>query len=589
MFTNCLDGARRGSLPDLTTLAIHWPSFPVLRSMGLFNVFFHHLDEGKVPSPRSPASESLIESAYLSLAAISRLCDFQSQIEDVDSALKAWPGIFKWSKFFFVTRMLHPTGEEMRYPCMQIITGAWCGLVRTERLRTAMTDTPGSIELATKIWLFEGSLQAIGDTNPLAATGGLCNIIQFDCQRGVDRVLDAAGGDVHKVAQHALSRLRKVLEGTQPDISDLKIAVHAVQCLGPPMKIALRDAFLDGNSIWWMTKALASISSTISRNPDRTTVGAMRTCLSYLGENLNAKEGYAFVIQSINAGLLPALANCSPAMGTETSENLEVAILRDTLHRYVLYRPVLRCLHSALAKLHGSQGRRKAEASVIKDDWINLEIDVVERYRDLSMLSDNRCCDNVKCRKIGEKAQFRKCGSCSVAFHCSKECQVQDWKEGDHKVKCKVAQRDAAEGATEELGKRDFEFIKSQTLQDAYRGIPELKMIAARDHPGVPYSRLVIVISHLVSPPSYMLEPLEGYTGVPRGGEDHTVMRPQSQPIIATVKEDPTKLTLIESRVAFGETCKLVLTWTSVDFWGDGGNRDNGSKEKVLPFARKSV
>ncbi|KDQ62795.1 hypothetical protein JAAARDRAFT_190070 [Jaapia argillacea MUCL 33604] len=577
----CLDGARRGSLRDLTTLAIHWPFFPILRSMGLFTVFFHHLDEGKVPSPRSPASESLTESAYLSLFALSRLIDFHGQmIEDVDfalKALKAWPGIFKWSKFFFVTRILYPTHEETRYPCLQIITNAWCALEQIELLRRAITDTPGSVELATRIWLFEGTPQAIGDGHPVAATGGLYNIIHLDCKRGVDRVLNAAGGDVHKVAQQALSRLRMVLEGNQPDISHLRIVVHAVECLGPPIKTAMRDAFLAGNSILWMTTALVSISSTISRNPDPTTAAAMQVCLGYLGDHLNAKEGYPFVIQSINAGLIPALANCSPAMGIETSKNLEIAIIRNTLPRYVLYRPVLWCLHSALGKLKGSQSRQKVQASVIKDDWTNLEKVVEERYHDLSTPSENFCCDNKKCRKMGDKAQFRKCGSCSVAFYCAKECQVQDWREGNHKAKCKAAQRLAPEGATEKLGKRDFQFIKNQTLREAHRGIPALKMIAARDHPGVPYSRLVIVISYLVSPPSYTLEPLEGYTGVPRGCEDHMVVRAQSKPLIDTVKEDPTKHTLIESRVVFGEICKFVFCVASGNLLGDGGNRDNAS------------
>ena len=42
----------------------------------------------------------------------------------------------------------------------------------------------------------------------------------------------------------------------------------------------------------------------------------------------------------------------------------------------------------------------------------------------------NKICARNTCDKIGSK----KCARCFVAFYCSKECQLLDWKK--HKITC---------------------------------------------------------------------------------------------------------------------------------------------------------
>ncbi|KIX95449.1 uncharacterized protein Z520_08966 [Fonsecaea multimorphosa CBS 102226] len=39
---------------------------------------------------------------------------------------------------------------------------------------------------------------------------------------------------------------------------------------------------------------------------------------------------------------------------------------------------------------------------------------------------------------VSEHQKLLKCGGCKVARYCSKECQVKDWKQGQHKVVCKA-------------------------------------------------------------------------------------------------------------------------------------------------------
>lgn len=39
-------------------------------------------------------------------------------------------------------------------------------------------------------------------------------------------------------------------------------------------------------------------------------------------------------------------------------------------------------------------------------------------------------------KQSSETTKLSKCGKCSVASYCSRDCQVQDWKAGKHKLAC---------------------------------------------------------------------------------------------------------------------------------------------------------
>jgi hypothetical protein len=44
-------------------------------------------------------------------------------------------------------------------------------------------------------------------------------------------------------------------------------------------------------------------------------------------------------------------------------------------------------------------------------------------------------CSSCKAEASADR-KLLKCARCKVAQYCSKECQVRDWKEGGHKLKC---------------------------------------------------------------------------------------------------------------------------------------------------------
>jgi len=59
-----------------------------------------------------------------------------------------------------------------------------------------------------------------------------------------------------------------------------------------------------------------------------------------------------------------------------------------------------------------------------------------------------------KCAKVLEKKDVRRCSRCMVVKYCSRECQVEHWRNGSHKVFCNAAAAKAkqikSDGGTEE-------------------------------------------------------------------------------------------------------------------------------------------
>ena len=46
-------------------------------------------------------------------------------------------------------------------------------------------------------------------------------------------------------------------------------------------------------------------------------------------------------------------------------------------------------------------------------------------------------CSYHKCGKRAERDHFAgKCGSCRLTRYCSKQCQIDHWTQGDHKINC---------------------------------------------------------------------------------------------------------------------------------------------------------
>ncbi|KDQ62799.1 hypothetical protein JAAARDRAFT_54674 [Jaapia argillacea MUCL 33604] len=567
--------AQRGNLPEAIALGNFWQDFPELLSLGLLDVFFHHTDDSKAPIDSSANHmDKPVQLAFASFVGLAKVGEFwDAGLLDESKVLKAWPGIFTWSEYFFVARVL-PVGvpDGLRQGTMDSIASTWYGFLKNANVRQAMADTPGAIELATHLWIREGTGSVPSFATIPVTSSMFDSLLKFADDSALDRVVEAMDGKVDNIAQIALNRLRAAIKGPNLDAMEMLIFTDTINTLCREPRNGLRDAFLRFNVIHWVTKGLAAISTNIVSAPDPKSLAAMLSCLGFLSNYIESTDGFTWVLQSINAGLISAYADCSPVFNKvdlSDREDIIIPIFDDIIPRYMVFRSVVCAVDGAIFSVDQSNRRGKLERSPAGDAWRKFYALTLERRAFLAqhhLLKDKAIiCDNTKCQRMDDKNAFRKCSACLCTFYCSKECQAIAWKQGDHKSMCKLKQQERIEHKAESITKQDIRFLHHLTLQDGARNLPHLRALAAREFPGIPYHSLVISINYNFLPPTFSLKPIDTYTGQNIRGTTNGEDRHHA--LVQKTKEHPGKYVLVEAMISFGEGDQLILTLAKGDYW----------------------
>lgn len=121
------------------------------------------------------------------------------------------------------------------------------------------------------------------------------------------------------------------------------------------------------------------------------------------------------------------------------------------------------------------------------------------------------------------------------------------------------------EGKPNQLSKSDNMFLHQIATCYARNNLPVLHEMAETDYSSTPRSHLVIRIDFTTQPVRFTLCPLAEYEVEPT--PESIVVETQNETILAGVKENMGRYTLIESTVATGQTPQRILTATTGSFW----------------------
>lgn len=186
------------------------------------------------------------------------------------------------------------------------------------------------------------------------------------------RALKAAGGKPDQVAKLALTRLQT--EGQKPRIGGFRIAVYAdilSQFSRSPIH-PLRHGILIGGAMSTVTKTLVTVASQINSSNRPMLLDAVVALFGYLRNCLESTDGFTWIMQSVQAGLLMAFVDCSPHFSKlEDIEDREmiISIIKDVIPRYLVYRSVVRTVSTALDVAYKSPKIGRVLKSMAKDDW----------------------------------------------------------------------------------------------------------------------------------------------------------------------------------------------------------------------------
>ncbi|KAJ7861827.1 hypothetical protein B0H14DRAFT_2741409 [Mycena olivaceomarginata] len=580
-----LEKARRGSIPDLKDLANLWQEVPDLRlvSLGILEVFFLHLSADTAFADPSEANERTptAERAFYALFGLSKSGDCflpGTPHHRNPAVLKAWPGIFKWSAFFYKTRVtsLPPRPAEGRRSAMDIISRVWYCFTRAEGLREAIAATKGTIEIATHLWLLDDD---VPQSSP--------NIVAIPCAAAaLDAILTAS-------SKIAMSRTRTALSRRTLVPVEITIYLDLLGHLSYGRNHPLRIGLLHAGAIPLCTRAAGDLARALGSGGDVALLDGIVAAFGYLVNCLQSTEGFTWVVQSLTADLLLALADASPHFSRLDAEDYDMvsSLLKEMLPTYLVYRSVIQAVDEGMRRL-GAKQQKKIDASIFRDVWIDFQKLALERHfvvmQAVAVKGRAATCDNVECHKVDAKNTFRKCGGCSTTLYCSKECQTLAWKQGGHKTMCKMKQRERLEGKSQAISKSDAAFFHHLSIRDARHHLPFLRRLARSTYPALRSCELLIRIDYTAVPPAYSVVPLAEAERHDIATNGSANAEARNDALLERARANPDRFGLIQSQVANGAGMQLVLSVVTGNFWdkGDDSMRDTGVDDVDLMMAR---
>ncbi|TFK68981.1 hypothetical protein BDN72DRAFT_959912 [Pluteus cervinus] len=552
-----IDEARKGSLHELSILAKAWYSLPNAMDDGIPSIFFHHLSSSLAEVPTEPNSDIIdIEAtevgseedpvlistkrAFWSLWGITYFAALFSSFDQDPYGpefVQAWPGIFKWSAFLYTSQVQisstdhgsnsTPTDRAaVRGATRDVIAGSWSALASSEAARKRMLETHGVLDIATRLWIFEDN-EDVARSTPFAEgfTFGsvLIELLMHDGDaEKLEYIISAAGGDLDRIAQTLLRRLKKDFNSSKfaslPHNSTMLFLLVRQFC-----DIQKPEPFLKNGAISICVKLLLRTAfvlnqpdADISSNMKGHYVRLMLLASGFLHNFLDHGNGVPWVLQAINAGLLTAFIECSPMYeNLENEDYITVSFaITKILPRYLAYICVVRVMNTAFERLG------KTEQFLLLPEtkaWEGINalalltgrrMCVVGRVEDISKESTK--CSNPQCEKVGIRGDFKRCAKCEVALYCSKACQTVHWKlkasASGHKHVCNDP-RDVHSAEGENMCLLDYEYLRYLSVSESSYSLACLRQLKATRYPSARLRNLVVIINYDIIPITYQLCP----------------------------------------------------------------------------------
>ncbi|KAJ7627074.1 hypothetical protein FB45DRAFT_1029434 [Roridomyces roridus] len=356
-------------LAALYDLASVWIHVPDTRELGAVGVFISHLRLEKVPSSDDQGRHLSLEFAHASLrglASMDQRLDEPDYTEQVDSIVAAWPGIFAWAHYLSKRYIERRETELTGHPRMDALIHFFNNFVHSRKMGPRLADTPGCLELVTKIWVVAAVSQDVHDLSDslrFLATQTMGMLLAQSASLGKtdvhDRVVQAAGGDAELMFQLLLRRVKQTTKrpSTDNDLYKLKWYFNIVTdfCRAKAPN-PLPRAFYDAGGMTTMTRAFVAIPGAIDKDLQSSTIGDLLTsCINFFHLYLEG-DTYLSVLHAMKAGFLHAFLECSPRI-LKLKQQITaraVDIVHNLLPPYPVYRSVFEAVFPSLGELNES-------------------------------------------------------------------------------------------------------------------------------------------------------------------------------------------------------------------------------------------
>lgn len=384
----------------------------------LFAVFTHHLHSRAIPQ-LSQSVRDVVRSLDLALASFHGLVKIigWELPETLPRYERAWPNIWKWIQFIVVHCY------ETPIPAVKTLHRGWRGSAyvmavcfistlasTSDHIKELLSGTPGVLELLTRLWIKESKK---GSRQFVAATA-ISKLVTDELDPGVnpkwvdrttlDSIVRFAGGELSKIASCSLARIRTNLaQQPEPDWTSLNGDVVIVMLLSVCHIPELRHAYLSQGSVTVITKAMVRISvhGLSSSNIDELT-SCLVVCMTYLQTPMITTDGFTWVLQALEAHILPTLLSVSGWASRDDDVRTQCISILETIGPYLVYRSVLRVVSRSLRRIESLRLEAKmAKKGKLWDTWNKFK-DIAHMRLELKSFYDEHpsaVCDNSGVRK----------------------------------------------------------------------------------------------------------------------------------------------------------------------------------------------
>ncbi|KAJ7244681.1 hypothetical protein C8J57DRAFT_1363641 [Mycena rebaudengoi] len=534
----------------------------IVSADALLRMLILHVGGDKVPKRvKASVENGVAERAWSALLVLEQgfYAEFAAHLELRTRILAAWPGIFRWCRYFYDQRIILEKEESQE--TILAISSLIRTLFRDNEMRVAIRKTPGIIRLCAQLWSHPSS--------PFS-TSVLLSLLQPVTSKDLDELV-AAVGEAELVAKTALKRLRAAINTSPINLDQVSALSFTVTTLTLLSDHPLAFAFLAENAIWMVTRMLFVVSQIADSSSavEEGKLACAHTGFTFLRRALLQQDSPKLVAQSLDAGLLRAICSFSPLLHKNIEQSWKDTvqfILRDILPKHLVYKSVVKVMKEEQEEVDSHVAESTVVHTWLREDWMSLLLLMHLRSTIANMPKAVRgrghvACDCVACPKIARKAELLRCTGCLYVYYCSKTCQKEAW--GVHRPMCKLkkhANKSAGSAGTHLLfSAQDTQFIREMVGTDASLHLPHLQKLAQRKFPDEPGENFIICLDY--TNPQYpagtcSLKNIKTYKFPPMGKSepaDPANVKAQNDEMIRMVRLNPTEWTFIEATFAYAD------------------------------------
>ncbi|KAJ7674284.1 hypothetical protein B0H17DRAFT_1208086 [Mycena rosella] len=551
----------------------------------LLKTFLYHVNGAYVPRAHLPAIENdPSERAWASFIGLEEkfVSQFPQNPDFRTRIIAAWPGIFKWCRYFYLQRVSSVKDFDTVRANIWVLLRVIGHLLMDKQLLKIIHDTKGIVTLCTQLWIHPAV--------PPALSAFIMHTLFLNAtQEEIDEMVDASANKPDALAQVAVGRLRTAMNEVPMCPSHVATFTFALLAISRLPFHCVTQAVLLEQAVWVTSRMLVLTADALraagGSDPRSEYVQCLNAGLSFLRFAMVRDDSPRWVAQAVDAGMLGVICEFAPVLERklhELSRGFVQHILRDTLLKHLVYLSVIKVVDRELNEVNDEVAAAGIEKSWLRDDWLAL-VDLASTRSAIAKLPKKvkgvcrTGCESTVCTKFGPKKELLRCTGCLHVYYCSRQCQKDAWP--NHRAICKIKtkQRSYGDKARAVFSKSDNKFLPKLFSADAERHLAHLHKVAARDFPAEKQGEhfvLCIDYTNAAYPAgTCSLKDVRTYTFPPLTGAEYDPENivAQNDALITMVRSNPKAYTFIEATFAWGEQRLTRNTTVRPNIWGNQG------------------